>query len=122
MEQQHRKETCKTPHLKTSAVIPILLLAEPRSETESESDEGVIILPVEQIHPGGGEDTTTSGWSEPGGNPLGAPPAAQHGGASWPGMGGVSSPGSGGYGAPAAASSPGPDYSAYHQYYQQYAA
>ena len=65
--------------------------------------------------------TATSGWPGPGGNP-GAPQPAGHGGASWPGMGGVSSPGSGGSGPPAAATSPGPDYSAYHQYYQQYAA
>lgn len=47
---------------------------------------------------------------------------AQPGG-TWPGLTGpVSSPTSAGSGAPpAAATSPGPDYSAYHQYYQQYA-
>ena len=57
-----------------------------------------------------------SGW--PGPTASGGP--GQPGGASWPG---VSSPGSAGSGAPpAAATSPGPDYSAYHQYYQQYAA
>jgi len=55
-----------------------------------------------------------SGWP---GQASGAQP-----GGTWPGLGGVSSPTSGGSGAPpAAATSPGPDYSAYHQYYQQYA-
>eukprot|EP00090_Calanus_glacialis_P032273 TRINITY_DN5348_c0_g1_i1.p1 TRINITY_DN5348_c0_g1~~TRINITY_DN5348_c0_g1_i1.p1 ORF type:complete len:312 (+),score=113.52 TRINITY_DN5348_c0_g1_i1:135-1070(+) len=56
-----------------------------------------------------------SGWP---GQASGAQP-----GGSWPGIGGgVSSPTSGGSGGPpAAATSPGPDYSAYHQYYQQYA-
>lgn len=57
-----------------------------------------------------------SGW--PGAGASGGP--GQPGGASWPG---VSSPGSAGSGAPpAAATSPGPDYNAYHHYYQQYAA
>jgi len=52
-----------------------------------------------------------SGW--PGQAPGQAP------GGSWPG---VNSPSPGASGAPpAAATSPGPDYSAYHQYYQQYA-
>jgi len=56
-----------------------------------------------------------SGWP-------GQTSAPQPGG-SWPGIGGgVSSPTSvGSGGPPAAATSPGPDYSAYHQYYQQYA-
>ena len=65
-----------------------------------------------------------SGW--PGAAAGGQPGHAQGqpggvGGGSWPG---VSSPGSAGSGGPppAAATSPGPDYSAYHQYYQQYAA
>ena len=44
-------------------------------------------------------------------------------GATWPGLGGVSSPTSAGSAAaaPPSATSPGPDYTAYHQYYQQYA-
>jgi len=60
-----------------------------------------------------------SGW--PGQSSAPGAPAG-----SWPGLGGaVSSPGGAGPPAsgapPAAATSPGPDYSAYHQYYQQYA-
>jgi len=59
-----------------------------------------------------------SGWPGAGAGPAGGP--GQPGGASWQG---VSSPGSGGSGAPpAAATSPGPEYNAYHHYYQQYAA
>jgi len=61
-----------------------------------------------------GAAAAASGW--PGQSSGGAP------GGSWPG---VSSPGAAGGAAsgapPAAATSPGPDYSAYHQYYQQYA-
>jgi len=56
-----------------------------------------------------------SGWP---GQASGAQP-----GATWPGLGGVSSPTSAGSAAaaPPSATSPGPDYTAYHQYYQQYA-
>jgi len=61
-----------------------------------------------------------SGWPGAGAGPGPAGGPGQPGGASWQG---VSSPGSGGSGAPpAAATSPGPEYNAYHHYYQQYAA
>lgn len=71
---------------------------------------GVSAWPAQPSSGAGGWPGAGAGNGAPGGP----------GGASWPG---VSSPGSAGSGAPpAAATSPGPDYNAYHQYYQQYAA
>jgi len=62
------------------------------------------------------------GTPAPAGAATGWPGPASGGapGATWPGVSSPSGP-TANAGPPAAATSPGPDYSAYHQYYQQYA-